>query len=365
MALADMSPFYSTRPILTTGHRAIGPVSPIHSALTPSPVKRDAGHDDTYVVVREGVSVSGVAGTIAVGVDGSSSSAQALVWAAEQAQAEHRAVTLVHALPPTTPAWLDPAGSNAREAHEFSLRAKGQEVLERAGQEVRRLAPDLTVHSLGRLADPRQALVEVSETASMVVLGSRGRGHLKSLLLGSTAVAVVRHAHCPVVVHRPTSPSPRRKGIAVGADATEDSLPVLDFAFREASIGKLPLTVVHSFWYFQQPSTVEDVRVDPAAASLRQQLALSESLAGFAETYPDVSVHTEIDQGMPERFLLRLADEMDLLVVGAHSVSRAQQFMFGSVSVWLVEHANCPVAVVPLSADRTPPTSGPHQGRTP
>jgi nucleotide-binding universal stress UspA family protein len=209
----------------------------------------------------------------------------------------------------------------------------------------------VTVYDEFWLEDPREALVEISGTASLIVLGSRGRGHLKSVLLGSTAVAVVRHARCPVIVYRPTDPAAVRNGVAVGADATEDSLPVLDFAYRLASLRNLPLTVVHSFWYFQQPSTVEEVLADPASAMSHQQLALSESLAGFAEKYPDVTVHTEIDQGMPERFLLRLTDEMNLLVVGAHHGSRAQQFMFGSVSVWLVEHATCPVAVVPLSAD--------------
>ena len=90
--------------------------------------------------------------------------------------------------------------------------------------------------------------------------------------------------------------------------------------------------MVHSFWYFQQPSTVDEVLADPATAMSQQRLALAESLAGFGEKYPDVSVHTEIDQGMPERYLLRLADEMDMLVVGAHHGTRAEQFMFGSVS---------------------------------
>ena len=285
--------------------------------------------------------MSHVAGTIVVGVDGSSSSEQALVWAVEQAEAEHRPLTLLHA------------------------RAKDPEVLDRTTAEVRRSAPALTVHHLSRPDDPRQALVEVSERASMIVLGSRGRGHMQSLLLGSTTVAVVRHARCPVVVHRPTSPSPLRNGIAVGADATEDSLPVLEFAFRQASMRGLPLTVVHSYWYFQQPSTVDEVLSDPEAASMQERLTLAESLAGFAEKYPDVALHVELDQGMPERHLLRLADEMDLLVVGAHHVSRAQQFMFGAVSVWLVEHATCPVAVVPLSDHRTPPVHEPHRGGTP
>jgi len=290
------------------------------------------------------------AGTIVVGVDGSSSSSQALAWAVEQAVSEHRAITLVHAVPPITPAWLDPAGSTPREARELALHDKGQDVLDRAREDVQRLGPDVTVFSECRIEDPRESLVELSGTASMMVLGSRGRGHMRSLLLGSTTVAVVRHALCPVVVHRPTTSSYARNGIAVGADATEASLPVLEFAYRQAAIRQLPLTVVHSFWYFQQPAAVEDAFADPDRAMAQHRLALAESLAGFAEKYPDVTVNIEIDQGMPERYLLRLADQMNMLVVGAHHGTRAQQFMFGSVSVWLVEHATCPVTVIPLSA---------------
>jgi nucleotide-binding universal stress UspA family protein len=93
----------------------------------------------------------------------------------------------------------------------------------------------------------------------------------------------------------------------------------------------------------------ENQPADAAADLTQERLALAESLAGFAEEYPDVTTMTVIDEGMPERYLLRLADSLDMLVVGAHHGTRAEQFMFGSVSVWLVEHATCPVAVVPLS----------------
>lgn len=305
--------------------------------------------------------MSGTSGTVVAGVDGSKSSQRALRWAVEQAAVEHRDLTLVHAVPRITPALLDPAGQDPQEARELSLRAMGQEMLDAAREEVRHVAPEVTVHDLCVVEDPREVLVELSARASMVVLGSRGRGPMKSLLLGSTAVAVVRHARCPVVVHRPTDHSPARHGIAVGADATEDSLPVLEFAYRQASLRKLPVTVVHSFWYFQQPSSVTNFVSDPATARSAQQLALSESLAGFAERYPDVTVHTEIEQGAPERYLLGLADRMEMLVVGAHHGTRAEQFMFGSVSVWLVEHATCPVVVVPLSTteESASPTGGP------
>src|SRR6476659_4133100 len=192
--------------------------------------------------------MSGTAGTIVVGVDGSQSSEHALAWAAEQARAQARAVTLVHVVPRSTPILLDPTGTSPQEARDLSLRAKGHDVLAAAREQVHGLAPGVSVEEVCLVGDPREALVELSGSSSMVVLGSRGRGHMKSLLLGSTAVARVRHARCPVVVHRPSTPSPERRGIAVGADATEDSLPVLEFAYRQASLRHLPLTVVHSFW---------------------------------------------------------------------------------------------------------------------
>ena len=257
---------------------------------------------------------------------------------------EHRTVTLVHALPATTPVWLDPDAAGVQAAHKRSLDQRGQKVLDRARRHVERLAPGLSVEELFRLGDAREVLLDLSEHAAMIVVGSRGRGHVRSLLLGSTAVALIRHAHCPVIVHRPDRSSAGRHGIAVGADATADSVEVLEFAYRQADWHKLPLTVVHC-WYFNR---ISDDGLHPVNSTEEQRLALAETLAGLGEKYPDVNVHPVVEQGMPERHLLELAGQMNLLVVGHHHGSRAAQFMFGSVSVWLVEHAICPVAVVPL-----------------
>ena len=81
------------------------------------------------------------------------------------------------------------------------------------------------------------------------MLGSRGRGPLRTALLGSVSASVARRAHCPVVVCRPPEPEPSASiGVIVGADGRDGSQPVLEFAFAQASLRALPLTVMHCFW---------------------------------------------------------------------------------------------------------------------
>jgi nucleotide-binding universal stress UspA family protein len=286
--------------------------------------------------------------TIIVGVDGSESSTRALAWAVDQAVAEHRALTLVHAIHAVLPAYMDAAILDPKEAGTI-LRAESQKILDAARSKVERSAPDLDVSEILEIADPREVLLELSQDAAMVVLGSRGRGKLRSLLLGSVGVALVRHAHCPVVVHRPGNPGTVRNGIVVGVEASEESQPVLEFAYREASLRNLPLTVLHCYWDIQAGSTPAGIVYEAVVDVDAERAVLSEAMAGMSEKYPDVGVSTLMARGLPHEVLAHLGERMNLIVVGAHQARRAAQMVFGSVSVGLVERATCPVAVVPVA----------------
>ena len=288
------------------------------------------------------------AGTIVVGIDGSASAGRALGWAIDQAIAENRPLSLVHAVSPTGAVWLDQAGIDHRVGLEAMQSAAGQ-LLELAHGEVLRRGPDLEVHDLLRVADPRDAFLELSRTAAMVVLGSRGRGPVRSLLLGSVGVALARHSECPVVIHRPGNPGLVRHGILVGADGTEHSLQTLEFAYRQASLRGLPLTVLHAFRDVQAAAGVSHL-VDTRSVDLEEQrLLLAESVSGLAEKYPDVRVTTELARGLPDQCLTTMGERMNMVVVGAHHGGVASEIAFGSVAASVVEHATCPVAVVPLT----------------
>ena len=235
------------------------------------------------------------AGTIVVGLDDSASSMSALAWATEQAVAEHRELTLVHTVSAVTPAYLDAAVADPRKARE-ALLVEAEAVFKSARTEVARKAPELVVNEVFSFQDPREQLLELSRHAALVVVGSRGRGKVRSLLLGSVGVALVRHADCPVVIHRPCNPGIVRNGIVVGADGSEESLAVLEFAYRQAALRRLPLTVVHCLWGAQGAPGGAYVGTDRVAELESERLLLAESMAGLAEKHPDVKVRTQDGQ---------------------------------------------------------------------
>lgn len=138
---------------------------------------------------------------IVVGVDGSTSSRDAIRWAVEEARVRKTGVRAVYAwqLPIVTgfayipPDVLDPAELE-RRANDVVTAAVDEAVGARNGVEVQAVAVEGTA---------AEKLVEESTGADMLVVGSRGRGGFSGLLLGSVGQQCVHHAACPVVIVRP------------------------------------------------------------------------------------------------------------------------------------------------------------------
>jgi nucleotide-binding universal stress UspA family protein len=139
--------------------------------------------------------------SIVVGHDGSGQADQALETALDLATALSAPVVVVRAWSIDTA----PRGALFHDgyASPFSeISAHVREVLIEQTRTMCERHTGVTVEFQGVLGQPAEVLIEVSRTARMLVVGSRGRGGFASLMLGSVSEQCVRHAVCPVLVAR-------------------------------------------------------------------------------------------------------------------------------------------------------------------
>ncbi len=136
---------------------------------------------------------------IVVGVDGSSSSKDALSWAARQAQSTGASLEVV-----TTWEWPISFGWVPPYPQGYDPEADAKKALDETVAEVLGPSPAVKVRTQVVEGHPAPVLVELSKGAELLVVGSRGHGEFAGMLIGSVSEHCVTNAHCPVVVLRPT-----------------------------------------------------------------------------------------------------------------------------------------------------------------
>ena len=280
-----------------------------------------------------------------LGYDATPHSDTALAWAVDYASNHRRPLLIVHAAGvPTVYASFAGPVENRKE-----LRIAGRRTTDLALVQARRLAPDLDVRVHLSLGNPHDVLLDSLTGAHLLVLGTRGRGSVASLLLGSVSVGVSAHAPCPVAVVRAAERRDPRSvyadRVVVGVDGSDASMAALDAAFEVASSRQRALAVVHAWGgaFLYRDLTSYQVLLE---TSDEHERIVAESLAGFSEKYPDVTVTVHQDEGEPGRTLVQASRDADLVVVGSRGRGDAAATLFGSVSRHVVEHAHCPVFVV-------------------
>jgi nucleotide-binding universal stress UspA family protein len=286
---------------------------------------------------------------VVVGLDGSDSSVQAAHWAAQRAQRENLPLKLVHAV--SLPSIAAASGVLFNGDFLRAVEEEGQQLVEGHAQKLAAVFPGLAIEALARNGSAVAALVEASEHARMVVLGSTGKTAFTGMLIGSTAVAVSHRTRCPVAVVRgQVEPSQAANGaVVVGVDGSKASGLALAAAFEEASWRGAELLAVHA-WMESLSSSggigAYPLLVDWESIEIDQRAMLAEQLAGWRERYPDVRVRAEVTRDRPNHALLERAASAQLLVVGGKGHGEFVSTMLGSTAQAMMYHAPCPVVVV-------------------
>jgi len=282
---------------------------------------------------------------VIVGFDGSASARVAMRYAADEALLRGCDLYLFHAF--GWPLIYPPFGAEY-DPHDRGPRVAMLELLAQAGRDVERDHPHLRVHT--RLVDgsPGGVLVAASRDAELLVVGHRGLGGFTGLLAGSVGIQAAGHAHCPVVVVRGEVGSADAP-VVLGVDGSPGARAAADAAFAQAQHRRAELLVVHH----QSPHTSR-VQAEAVVAGHDPRLftvdGFAVSVRGVAERYADVKWRTEVVHGdSAATALMAVADSTGagLLVVGSRGVGGFRATVMGSTSRTLIEHAPCPVMVVP------------------
>jgi nucleotide-binding universal stress UspA family protein len=183
--------------------------------------------------------------------------------------------------------------------------------------------------------------------AGLIAVGSRGRGRIRRALMGSVSDAVVRHAHCPVMVVR-WKPVIFPAKILLATDGSEEATVAAQIV---TYLGERTASEVHVVHVGEIPSTHYPDRYGYRALyeeherEARQLLeAQIEKMKGAGATM--AQAHLRL--GRADEEIVVLAEELgvDLIAMGSRGLGRVSRALMGSVSDSAVRNAHCPVLIV-------------------
>ncbi|WP_116248014.1 universal stress protein [Nocardiopsis sp. FIRDI 009] len=197
--------------VIVVGSRGLGAVrAMLHGSMgpratseAPCPVVFVPAHEDEPTPVTGPPAPKG---RIVVGVDGSDSSRRALRFGLNEALLSGASVEVVNSWEVPLPADVSALEADAREAHEEVFDRQSEEIVAGVLAEViDDRTENLDISAVRMQADPVEALLEAGRDADLIVVGSRGRGGVSGLLLGSVSQGVLHRALVPVAVLPPHS----------------------------------------------------------------------------------------------------------------------------------------------------------------
>jgi nucleotide-binding universal stress UspA family protein len=198
---------------------------------------------------------------------------------------------------------------------------------------------------------PSRKLAQAAADSRMLVVGRRGLGTFKRLLVGSTSEAVVARATVPVVVvPEHWKPSDHAGPVLVALDDDHDNIAVTEFAVAAATERGVPIRLVH-VWDLPAMYSWDAINVAGVSAELADNAGqrFDRVVAEWRRQNPGRIFEVEVRRGHLVDGVVTAAEDADaqLLVVGTRHPSRMASILLGSVTRGVLHHATCPLAIVP------------------
>ena len=296
--------------------------------------------------------------TVVVGLDGSGGSIRALHWAAAAAQRMDATLQPVFAWEYPALALLPfPAGLPVppQEAMQADAEVRAQGLVESAGALD---GLDTVAEPLVLQGTPGRVLCDAAASADLLVIGSRGLGSVKGVLLGSVSAHCANAAPCPVVIVPEDAPDEvGAEGgadgegtglVLVGVDGSASSDAAVKWADQWAPEGSV-LLLMH-VWNVPITTDASALTFDVEA----MDDAAKRLLDAAADLVTDHEVETLRVRGDARMELQRRSEDADLVVIGARGHSMFERFLMGSVASHTVHHLSKPTVVVRAPSDRSP-----------
>jgi nucleotide-binding universal stress UspA family protein len=284
---------------------------------------------------------------IVVATDGSAAAARAVALAASLRWPAGTRVQLIRADEPlSVDLELPPDAYQALHAH---LRAETEKQLSLAAEQL--IGPGRRVETVAVSGRAASAIVTLAQhtQADLIIVGSRGRGPIASMLLGSVAAEVVDNAPCPVLVAR----TERVDRLLVADDGSTDSIGAARLVSTWPPFQGLSARVIAVV-----PRAEEPAGASRQAAANEADARRIDALRTKRQLVAHGTAVRLTEAGVPAREEVRLGDvaeqiitaaiesEADLIVMGSHGRTGLERVLLGSVARNVLYHAPCSVLIV-------------------
>jgi nucleotide-binding universal stress UspA family protein len=259
----------------------------------------------------------------------------------------HEELTLLHAVdlrPFENPLYAQPLGRKSIEELRQGMVAAGERLLDQTAAVVPSAVP--SIKRVCRIGNPAQVALETarSSRADLVAVGSRGRGRLAELVLGSVSHRVVLHAPCAALLVGDDSGSVRRVLLAV--EGYEDALRLRTWLSTHRFNQPVELSLLNVVPAIPIGAWATEFRYDKWTAEMEQHARelVQETAVALRAIFPTVT--PQIEHGDPAHCIAQSARHADLVMVGSHGWKGLEHFMLGSVSHAVLHKVTCPVLVI-------------------